>query len=264
MASLEAHEFAVHDALTLNYIRGCGASLLIEATTEPAFLVDSNVDWKALANGRPNVRFLLGRTLSDERENLQSELFGKRALGGFRNVFVVGIEGAGDGRCFVVHRLDPHYGACNTRPLPPLSQMSAAMRDEFNSAKLRRHTADRVLALVKRGDAKLRGELAELLPLSARNYLLSAAAAEHAFALSIATRGSREAGKELRKLQTNHANALGDARLIQEALFLGIGVISTDRRDVWNMCRLAGVPVIAPADLAAPNSIPTDPATPRL
>lgn len=47
----------------------------------------------------------------------------------------------------------------------------------------------------------------------------------------------------IKRFDQNHPNLFGDAEIIQEALFLGVGVYSNYRTDIGKMAELVEIPM---------------------
>ena len=252
MTALKNHDFAIYD-LHLRFRGGSkGNDLLQEITSSEAYVVDNNVAWKRLASAYPSTVFVLGTTIAGEADNLHGVLFNRGSDTEFRNVFALGLEGVG----LVIHRLDESFIACFKGPLPRLEEMSEAEIATFNCPAKRDQLARQVRAHMERGLSALDTEIEVILPDCRFNFHKSCRAAELVYGRFRLSLGKSESQKEERKFVQNHPNLFGDTRLIQEALMLGVGIITCDFRDVMKMAAIARVTAKRPEQFAAPNSRP--------
>jgi hypothetical protein len=75
-----------------------------------------------------------------------------------------------------------------------------------------------------------------------RNYALAGETSLMAYAVHLAELRRRSDAARVQRFEENHQNLFGDAEIIQEALFLGVSVLSNDRTDVGGMAALLGIP----------------------
>ena len=255
MPTVKDHDFAIYD-LHLSFCGGSkGNDLLHEISSSTAYVVDNNVAWKRLASTSPDTVFVLGATIEHEADNLQGVLFGRRSgTAEFPNVFALGLEPSEKGIRLVIHRVDESFIVCFKGPLPRLEEMSEAEVATFNCPAKRDHLRRVVYAQMQRSLSALDSEIAAVLPLCRFDYQKSCLAAELIYARFLLSLGKAESQKERKKFLENHPNLFGDTRLIQEALVLGVGIVTCDVRDVVNMAAIARVTAKRPEQFATPKA----------
>lgn len=242
------HQFAAYD-LDLNY-RGCheGDDFLSILRANESFLLDTNSAGVKIARECPLMNFVVGRTVIVETENPFGAHIKPEKVAGLENLYY--FESQEKFACFVFGRVNEDYISKFCDMPKALSDLTQEERDEFNSPQSR----EGLLAIVaherKKSIDQLKREIEEMLsqPLS---YFLCAEVALKAYSLYLET-PSKKQRKELEKVKSNHPNVLGDTYLVQEALFLGLPILSDDS-DVRSIASFAGVKVMSREDLLVQN-----------
>jgi hypothetical protein len=237
------HEFTVYDLnLTYKGSNVCG-DLLKEILSRTAVLVDTNTPVVKLASTFQDVHFVMGRTLSNETENPAAAYLKKGKVDGLQNLFALETSESNGVPHYVIHRGCENWREIFREDPKPLSLLNEEEVEEFNSELKRASILTEVETKRLQGSDIIRKEILELKASNETPYVKSIELSIRAFALHLIEGPHRK--KEARKVSDNHPNVLGDTILVQEALLLGIPIVSSDR-DVTSIAGFAGVTVIKP------------------
>jgi hypothetical protein len=234
------HQFAAYD-FNLNYIGSHkGSDFLSEIRGSDAFLLDTNSAGVKIAREFPLMMFVLGRTVMVETENPFGAHIKPEKVADLNNLYV--FETLENNRGFVLGCVNEDYISKFCDMPKALSDLTQEERDEFNSPKPRAEllgiAADERKKPVKQRKCEIENMLRQSL-----GYFSCAKIALKAYSLYLDA-PSRKQRKVLEKVQSNHPNALGDTYLVQEALFLGLPILSDDS-DVRAIAGFAGVEVVS-------------------
>jgi len=247
--ALLSHEFYVYDLNLRLQLGWENTDLLAVLRQRRTFIIDNNIPWKQIAAAHLDKSFVIGRTQSEEAENLEGMYFSAMPQGGYRNVYALDIAERRRPQ-IVFHRIDSSFRrACFARPIPPLSRNSS----HHQMARLSAAAAFRTQLepLLVTPSEMLRQLLDRHLEHALGNIEDAGLAAVVVAALHL--NSLTEARRRIKLLPTN-LNLPGDSRLIAEALFLGFGIISDDVADVHTMGHLTGVVIVSCQTLS--NSTP--------
>ncbi len=223
--SAPPHSCTLYD-FDMNPRHSGGEDLFEVICSGERFVVDSNCEWKDRALNEPKVAFILGRTLGNERDNLQGELFNDKVRDGRRNVFIFTGDELGIGK-LVVHRLDIGFRALLKEEIPWLSGPDATDPSRWNCPQKRLELIQQIDRLMKLSIEELRRDVTAGAPACFGRYALSCSIAEKCYAL-ILLEGGRGVAKEKQKLRDNHENSFGDTTLIRDALLFRAAILTED------------------------------------
>jgi hypothetical protein len=126
--------------------------------------------------------------------------------------------------------------------IPTVESRTAAQTEEVNATSIRETKRQVVLLHEHRERAELLAAMIALKQRAYRNYALAGETSLMAYAVHLAELRRRSDAARVQRFEENHQNLFGDAEIIQEALFLGVSVLSNDRTDVGGMAALLGIP----------------------
>lgn len=222
------------------FLGGTRGDLWPEATREPSWIVDTNIPWERFARAEPQSSFILGRTMVLESDSLRSVIT-RLEQQPLPNVYT--LEGdRREGRFVLL--LDR---ACDTLQLKfrnRIRRIQSMTDDEIarvNSAPIREEKRRFVRNLCREDPNQLLQRIRRDSPRCCRNYRLAMFVSLGAFALHLQELRRLREQDRLDRFDRNDPHVFGDAELLQDALFLGVGVFSDDRTDVGNLAAILGV-----------------------
>jgi len=128
------------------------------------------------------------------------------------------------------------------RKIPTVEQRTAEAIEEINSTPIRNAKREMVREFERRDPDELLAELVRRKPEAYRNYFLAGEISLGVYALHLRELRRGAAHERVKKFEENHLSLFGDAEIIHEALFLGVGVFSNDAHDVLRMAKMLGIP----------------------
>lgn len=240
------HEFAVY-SLDLKFISAnlCG-DLLKDIRSGRSFLADTNTPIVRMASTHQKINFVMGRTLSNETENPAAAYLKDGKVDGLRNLFSLSTEVSNGVPHYVIHRVNGNWRKIFREAPKPLSLLDKKEVEEFNSKSKRVSILREVNRQQRKDSRSIKQEILNLKSTDEMSYETSIEISIRAFTLHLKEGPNRR--KEANKVKNNHPNVLGDTILIQEALLVGIPVVSSDS-DVMSIGVFAGVTVKKPEHL---------------
>lgn len=229
------HSCSIYDLNMNNLANSCGEDLFNLISGMDRVIVDNGAEWKQQSLKEPNKAFILGRTVSSEKHNLEGEFFNKKVKGGRKNVFLFAVKSINGLPIFRIHRLDSHFKSTISKPLPTFSEMTPAEEAQWNDPVKRLQLRDDIAETVTNFPSDLlQAKIKESVSPAFKNYQLSYRVAGWAYALLLQGISSKE-NKEWQKFLNNDKNLFGDTALIQEALFFRAGVLSKNSQHLRPM-----------------------------
>jgi hypothetical protein len=216
------------------------------------YVVDTNSNWQA-ESAKPENRdkaFILGKTISDEQDNLQGLLFGPRVKIHNNNIFLLGVFQTGsrsNGDFVMLERLDQYFRlvfepSSLLQGSKPKKERTDKKSLEYEKQFKAGVEHERKVVLLLLGKIKKISELpppqeleqkrAQFLAFIQKessacsgNYLKAVGVARHCYALLLMEKRSirTEFSKE------ENLNVFGDTRIIQNALFMQAKILSGDK-----------------------------------
>ena len=248
------------------------------------YLIDSNLPGIVTEAKRPenrNKAFILGQTFTDERENFKDTLFGPKVDNSNNNLFTFGYVGRNKVQylptpCLAIHRLDAYYrqmmdeDRLRAASRPSANRIKGDMgfieseRDHFEHvADLKRLILNDILSLsdisslppaevTERKKAKLIENIRSKAPGCFLRYWKAVEVSSLCYAallLEPDSVGEKTRGEFGFRDATGipRRNVFGDARLVQNALWLNAQILSNDRAVKW-MVDYLGLPEITVKD----------------
>jgi hypothetical protein len=234
--------------------------LLYVLSNRECYVVDSNSDWQKEAAKPENKEkaFVIGRTVTDEQWNRKAVFFGKQVNITNNNLFILAPEDIRCERVICLHRLDEYYRCIldeqsltdESRPIEQReSDISFKLwqKDRFESIEQEKRAILLLLGLRDISDlkqpkdlSKERGQVFSFVqaaaPRSMGHYRRAVEIARHCYLLLLIER------RDIRTAFSNpdDINVLNDTFLLQNAVFLGAGIMTHDRA-LKRMARYAGL-----------------------
>jgi hypothetical protein len=236
---LSQHAVSLYDFEAV-CLGGTQEDLLKAITSQPAWMVDNNVAWESVARAEPDHHFVLGRTMVMESDSLR-RVVRRLEQTPLNNVFTLEIQKVSGRPVLVIDRVGSTLRWKFSGNIPLVEKQTQEAREVVNSTVIRERKRQRVLEH-ERGDPRALAEALQAMKVAAHhNYIAAGEVALAAYAIHLGELRCGSYAERVRKFEENHPNLFGDAELIQEALFLGVGVFSADRIDVGRMASLLGI-----------------------
>ncbi len=238
------HSFSVYDFKS-NFLGSSTGEDLFHVICSGERIIVDNCEWKKRSLAQPQLAFILGKTIVDERNNLHGELFNEKIRGGRSNVFLFGVEKIKDCSIgLVIHRLDAHLPEIFSGPIPPRSGPNAGDPNKWNCPIKRERLRDSVKNLMNDSSERLHGYVASNVQACFRNFDQSCLVADYCHALAL-LEIRQQSHRERQKFSNNASNLFGDTALIQNALFLGAKILSGDRAFLKQMADYCSIQLVA-------------------
>lgn len=236
---LEGHRASMY-APDGTFVGGTRGDIWAEVTNAACWLVDNNVPWEEAARREPAHHFVLGRTMAMESDSLRAVL-GRLKKRPLPNVYTLEIHEVRGVHVLVIDQLGDTLQN-KFKKIPPIERITATDWESMNSTSIRNDKRKMVRWFERIPSQILLAELLRRKEEAHRNYIVAGEVSLAVYSLHLREMRRRPAHDRVAKFEENHPNVFGDAELIQEALFLGVGIFSSDVHDVIRMARMLRIP----------------------
>lgn len=240
-APLMRHEVSLFHPETGSFLGGTQGDLWPVVVRPTCYIVDNNVPWERVAREEPSTHFVLGRTMVLESDSLRGAV---RRLEHepLPNVFTLEIVDVRGRKAIAIDRLGSTLQVKFRGRIPTVESRTDAQTEEVNATNVRETKRMVVRQHEQRGKIELLAAMMEAKKHAYRNYALSGEISLMAYALHLADLRCGPDVSRVQRFEQNHPNLFGDAEIIQEALFLGVSILSNEQTDVGRMAALLGIP----------------------
>jgi len=233
-------EVAVYDEQFLPYYLSKGTDLLGELYQFPAFVVDNHTPWRRLARQHPTFRFVIGRTYSNEVDDLRGALANAKAEGLLENVIVFETFCDAIGVRYRLTRVDREHLATLNQSVPRLSAMHPSELEKFDDSVKRKRICDHILEQLSWSEDRQLQCIARLKGSTRYQVVSSIELAVASHVVTVRKMPAAKRRNEIAALKKSERSVMNDTYLLQEALVLGCGVHTQDEK-LKCMCRRSGV-----------------------
>jgi len=215
------------------------------------YMIDSNVAWEGevIKPANRNKAFIIGGTIADEKENLESVLFSKKVDISNNNIFGFGMNNLKGKPYLMIDRFDEYYRKIFDEGKLRQESRPRATRADMEFLEMEReHMANvldlkqRILAILnlpdvanlpsvdetERKKTKIIQSVRSKAPSCFKDYWKAVEVASYCYAALLLERD--EVGKKTRnEFSDQKRNVFGDTLLVQNALWLNSRILSNDK-----------------------------------
>jgi len=208
------------------------------------YLVDSNRSWKQLAIDHPDKNFVLGRAYWNELEDIEGVFLKDLDMYPIQNAFCYHLYTDDVGSTSRIIRLDEGFPKDFNKNIPRLSELQSSEIEKFNDDEKRRNVCSHTLRAFNSHHKENLKLLIDHLKGKCRHNVANAIyMATLAHCLSIHRLSGTARKRELKNLEESTANIMNDSYMLQEALYLGFGIVTNDEK-LKTMARISDVTLL--------------------